>query len=44
MPFTLFAVFKEAGVSINPDDLFNSRNTFENFFKDLAADMLVVCG
>jgi hypothetical protein len=47
IPFTLYAVFKEAGISINVDDLLNScpsRNTFERMVKDLAANMLVVCG
>jgi hypothetical protein len=47
IPFTLYAMFNEAGVSINADDLFNScpsRNTFDRMVKDLAADMLVVCG
>jgi hypothetical protein len=45
MPFTMYAVFKEAEVSVNADDLScPSRNTFERMVKDLAADMLVVCG
>jgi hypothetical protein len=45
--FILYAFPNEAGVSINADDLSKScpsRNTFERMVKDIAADMLVVCG
>jgi hypothetical protein len=45
MPFTLYALFNEAGVNINAADLFRScpsRNSFDRMVKDLSADVLVV--